>query len=110
MADSKSADARGRVIVSRKSFRSPVAIPAELFVSAGARFKVAVRDLSASGFRVETANHIQLNSTVYLTIPGIQSLQARVAWNDREHYGCEFARPLYGSIYEDLSRRFPSFN
>jgi hypothetical protein len=108
MSEHKSAHADALSFNNRKDLRSQVEISGELFVSQGVRFKVAVLDLSVSGFRVNTANHISLNKIVYLTIPGLQSLQARVAWNDRENYGCAFSKPLHGSTYEHLAMRYPA--
>lgn len=64
--------------------RDAVRINADLLLSDGPRFKVWVLDLSPAGFRIETANHILLDHIVYLTIPGFQPLQARVAWNYKE--------------------------
>jgi hypothetical protein len=108
MAENKSAHADALSFNNRKDLRSRVEISGELFVSQGVRFKVSVHDLSVSGFRIATANHIPLNRIVYLTIPRLQSLQARVAWNDRENYGCKFSTPLHGSTYDHLAMRYPT--
>jgi hypothetical protein len=92
----------------REFLREPVRIPAELLVSQGYRFKVSVLDLSPSGFRIETSNDIPLERKVYLTIPGFQPLQARVAWNVRDQFGCEFSQKLHSSVFGHISRTFPS--
>lgn len=92
----------------RKSSRSSVRVAAELMISEGARFKVAVLDLSSSGFRIQTANYLEINHKVYLRVPNFQTLPARVAWNYKEDYGCEFSRPLHPSVFEYLSGLFPS--
>jgi PilZ domain len=92
----------------RKSLRNSVRIIADLLISAGPRFKVSVIDLSQTGFRIETGERIDEGTRVYLTIPGFESLQARVAWNSRNCYGCEFARPLYPSIFEHIAQKHPS--
>lgn len=107
MKEKESAPDSALTVNNRRDLRSPVEIIAELFVSEGVRFKAAVHDLSASGFRIETANHIPVGRLVYLTIPGLQSLQARVAWNEREHYGCTFSKPLHSATCNHLSTRFP---
>ena len=92
----------------RKSERNAVAIRAELLVSGGTRFIVSVNDISRSGFRVETGNYIPEKTIVYLSLPGMASLQARIAWQDRVYYGCEFTQPLHESIFEHVSRQHPS--
>jgi PilZ domain len=92
----------------RKASRNDVRIIADLMVSAGPRFKVAVMDLSQTGFRMQTGNYISRDSKVYLTMPGFQGLKARIAWNDRDWYGCEFAQPLHPSIFDHIAREHPS--
>jgi hypothetical protein len=91
----------------RQARREPVKLIAELKISEGPRFKVTVVDLSATGFRIETANHIPADKHIYLTIPDFQTLQGMVAWNDRETYGCAFRLPLHASVHAHLARRFP---
>lgn len=97
-----------RQINNRKAARNLVELRADLLVSSGPRFKVSVIDLSRTGFRMETGNLINVGSRVYLNIPGMQSLQARIAWNDRLFYGCEFARPLHESIFEHIAKQYPN--
>lgn len=92
----------------RKSQRNAVTIRAELLVSGGKRFIVSVNDISKSGFRIETGNYIPPKKMVYLSLPGMASLQARVAWHDRVYYGCEFTYPLHESIFEHISKQHPS--
>ena len=92
----------------REFLREPVRIAAELLVSQGYRFKVSVLDLSASGFRIETSNHIPADRKIYLTIPGFQPLQASIAWSECDQFGCEFSHKLHSSIFEHISKAFPS--
>jgi hypothetical protein len=92
----------------RNSSRNDVRITAELLISAGPRFKVAVLNLSQTGFRIETGNYIVPARKIYLTIPGFQSFQARIAWNRRDIYGCEFTQPLHPSIFEHIAKAHPS--
>jgi PilZ domain len=92
----------------REYSRDAVSIKADLLLSEGPRFKVSVLDLSPAGFRIETANHILLNHIVYLTIPNFQPLQARVAWNYKEQYGCQLTRPMYGAVFAHIASAYPS--
>lgn len=87
--------------------REPVKLIADLKVSEGPRFKVTVVDLSATGFRIQTANHVPTGKKIYLTIPDFQTLQGTVAWSERELYGCAFSLPLHASVHDHLARRFP---
>lgn len=81
---------------------------AELRLPVGQRFKVHILDLSQTGFRVETGNHMELESRVYLAIPELNSLPARTAWNQGTYYGCEFLNPLHPSVFEHIARKYPA--
>jgi hypothetical protein len=67
-----------------------------------------VIDLSRTGFRIETGNHIPVGTKVYLSLPDMQSLQARVAWQDVVYYGGEFTQPLHESIFEHIIKQHPT--
>lgn len=92
----------------RKARRNPVQLSAELRLSGGQKFKVTVLDLSQSGFRIETGNHIEIGSKVYLAIPGFSSLPAQVAWNESNLYGCAFLYALHESVFEHIAAQYPS--
>jgi hypothetical protein len=91
----------------RLKMRTHVMITAELRTADGFRIKVALQDLSASGFQMRTANYLGVNRQVHLTIPAFESLPARIAWNVDEHYGCEFVRPLHDSIFAHIAAKHP---
>jgi PilZ domain len=96
-----------RLLNKRRSRRDEVSIRADLLVSSGPRFKVSVIDLSRTGFRMETGNFIPPETRVYLAIPNMQSLQARIAWQDTVYYGCEFTQPLHESIFNHIAKQYP---
>jgi hypothetical protein len=108
MASNATRGTSASAINNRKSSRSAIKVKARLLVSKGVSFQVDVLDLSATGFRIETANYIPLARRVYLTLPGFQALSATVVWNERELYGCEFSHPLYSSVFAHLSDSFPA--
>lgn len=91
----------------RRKDRSAVTITVELKTADNLRVKVALQDLSASGCQMRTANYICLNQKIYLTVPGFESLAARIAWNVGELYGCEFIRPLHDSIFTHIAAKYP---
>lgn len=91
----------------RRKERSAVTIAVELKTADNLRVKVALQDLSASGCQMQTANYMCVNQRIYLTIPGFESLAARIAWNVGELYGCEFARPLHDSIFAHIAAKYP---
>jgi hypothetical protein len=81
---------------------------AELRLPLGQKFKVHVVDLSQTGFRLETGNHMEIGTRVYLAIPELNSLPARTAWNQATYYGCEFIDPLHPSVFEHIARKYPA--
>lgn len=92
----------------RKMPRNAVAITAELRMSVGQKFRVSILDLSQTGFRLETGNYIAVGSRVYLAIPELSSLPARIAWNEGNYYGCAFLHPLHQSVFEHFALKYPS--
>lgn len=84
----------------RRSPRTPVALGASLRRREGKAATVDIRDLSAHGFRAETAGIFSPGAQVWLRLPGLEAILARVAWTDRIHIGCEFERPLHPAVVE----------
>jgi hypothetical protein len=91
----------------RRKERSAVSVMVELKTADNLRVKVALQDLSASGCQMRTADYMCLNQRIYLTLPGFESLAARIAWNAGELYGCEFLRPLHDSIFAHIAAKYP---
>lgn len=65
-------------------------------------FAVDVTDLSTTGFRCETSFTLYPGHTVWLTLPGLQALEAKVAWRSGYLYGLAFARPLYPAVFDHI--------
>jgi hypothetical protein len=63
---------------------------------------VTVHDLSRSGFRVEWPYRVQRDSTVFLKLPGFESMVAKVAWCASFELGCKFDHPLNELIFERI--------
>lgn len=91
----------------RRKERSAVSVLADLKTADNLRVKVALQDLSASGCQMKTADYMRIDQRIYLTLPGFESLAARVAWNMGELYGCEFVRPLHDSIFAHIAAKYP---
>lgn len=93
---------------SRAFQRGAVRITAEIRESGGGKQKVDILDLSRSGFRMNCVFLIQKDKAVYLTIPGFESLEARVAWRESDYYGCQFVSRLHEAIYDHIVKKYPS--
>jgi PilZ domain len=92
---------------SREFQRDPVSIPAEIREKGAGRQKVSVIDLSRSGFRMHCIFLIPDDRTVFLTMEGLESLEARIAWHDNDYYGCEFKQRLHEAVYDHVIRTYP---
>jgi len=93
----------------RAYIRDDVSITANIREQGGGRQQVEVVDLSRAGFRMRTGSFIPGDRVIFLTLPGYNPLEARIAWQEREYYGCEFVQRLHEAIYEHIVSRYPHF-
>lgn len=81
-------------ISQRRATRRPVDLDAKMRELGSSRSDVRIHNLSTHGFMVESDEDFRVDSYVWLTLPGIERLSARVVWRDSFRYGCEFTAPL----------------
>ena len=87
----------------RRTDRAP--FEASVVFRAGTRkATVKVRDISALGARVSGVYLVHAGDHFFLTLPGLESIEARVAWVAEFEFGCEFMKPLNPVILENLMR------
>ncbi|NNC72408.1 MAG: pilus assembly protein PilZ [Sphingomonadaceae bacterium] len=67
--------------------------------------KADVLDLSAKGFKIDTAMSLGVGTEVWLTLPGMTSRPAIVKWSENFIAGCEFIEPLHIAVLEDFLKR-----
>ena len=92
----------------RSAPRTRIAIPASLRISGGRGFQTVVHDLSMSGFCAAAVSRIRPGSVCWLTLPGIESLQAEVIWWNNCLVGCAFDKLLSPIVYENILSRWRS--
>ena len=68
------------------------------FRSGMRRAAVQVRDISVLGARIAGVFLVHENDLIYLKLPMIEPIPARVAWTNTFEFGCAFERPLSGII------------
>ncbi len=90
----------------RSAPRTRLTIPATLRVSGGRGFQTVVHDLSLSGFSAAAVNRIRPGSICWLTLPGMESLQAEVVWWDNSLIGCAFEKMLSPVVHENILNRW----
>jgi PilZ domain len=90
---------------SRRSARCDVRLTATLREAGATRYPVDLLDLSVTGFRFETSALIHNGTRVWLTIPGMEGLEAIIAWHGGANYGATFDRALHPAVLDHIVAR-----
>ncbi|MCZ8170995.1 MAG: PilZ domain-containing protein [Novosphingobium sp.] len=69
------------------------------------RATVKVLDISCFGARVAGVYLVHENDRLFITLPGIAPVEARVAWVTEFEFGCEFVQPLNQVILDSIVTR-----
>lgn len=86
----------------RATLRRAVKLDARVRDRSSTRFKIQIVDLSMTGFRAETLFTLRPGSIVWITLPGLQGLEATVAWQRGDHVGAAFRQPLHAAVFEHI--------
>ena len=86
--------------------RTKLTIPAQLRASGGRAFQTVVHDLSISGFSAAAISRMHEGQLCWLTLPGLESLQAQVVWWDNCQVGCAFSELLNPVVHENILARY----
>ena len=84
--------------------RREVCLGAGLRQRGNHRVTVNLLDLSTSGFRIESYLDLRVGSEVWLTLPGLASTRACVAWVGNIYTGCRFLDPLHPAVLDMIVR------
>jgi len=68
-------------------------------------FDTQVRDLSATGCKVELVESVTVRDPVVARLPGLEPLGATVIWSDERCAGLQFNRPIHPAVFEMLLDR-----
>ncbi|MGB3739421.1 MAG: PilZ domain-containing protein [Pontixanthobacter sp.] len=90
----------------RCSHRTKLAIPAQLRMSGGRAFQTVVHDLSISGFSASAISRVRPGQTCWITLPGLESLQAEAIWWEKSIVGCAFMELLSPIVHDNLLQQF----
>ncbi len=89
----------------RRTERYDLSFVAALRERGAAKFTVAVRDLSVTGFRCDSSIPLAVGARVWLTIPGLSPLESIVMWKSEFYYGCAFASPIHVAVLDHIARQ-----
>ena len=84
----------------RKAERTGVDIGAGLRQRGASGVTVQILDLSTHGFRASTHLDLHQGADVWLKLPGLEPLHAKVAWSNGHFIGCAFERPLHPAVLQ----------
>ena len=90
----------------RSAPRTRLALPGTMRVSGGRGFQTVVHDLSLSGFCSAAVNRVHPGTVCWLTLPGLEALQAEVIWWDNSLVGCAFDNLLSPIVHETILTRW----
>lgn len=86
----------------RNALRRGVKLRAKLRNRSSTRFDIAVLDLSRTGFRAEVDYSLDPGAIVWIVLPGLQGLEATVAWRRGRIVGAAFRQPLYPAVFDNI--------
>ncbi|WP_226016814.1 PilZ domain-containing protein [Novosphingobium sp. FKTRR1] len=82
--------------------RQRVNIPATLRISGGTSFHTVVHDLGAGGFAAFSAEPLPEGVACWLTLPGLDAVQAHVAWWREGRLGAAFSGLLDPAVIDEM--------
>jgi|TARA_R100000049_G_C1951138_1_gene99053 hypothetical protein len=82
--------------------RTKLAIPSQLRVSGGGTFRTVVHDLSIAGFSASSIGRLHPDQACWLTLPGLQPIEARVVWWNHSIAGAAFENMIATEVLDDL--------
>lgn len=86
--------------------RTKITIPAQLRASGGRAFQTVVHDLSISGFSAAAISRMHDGQLCWITLPGLQALQAQVVWWENSMVGCAFQELLSPIVHDNILQRY----
>jgi hypothetical protein len=86
--------------------RTRLTIPAQLRASGGRAFQTVVHDLSISGFSAAAISRMHDGQLCWITLPGLESLQAQVVWWDNSIVGCAFEQLLSPIVHDNILQKY----
>lgn len=90
----------------RCSPRTKITIPAQLRASGGRAFQTVVHDLSISGFSASAISRMHPGQICWISLPGLESLQAEVVWWENSIVGCAFMELLSPIVHDNILQKY----
>ena len=91
--------------VPRRAERVPLRADIDFRRAGDHRYRVNILDFSPEGCRIESPVQVTIGDTIWISLPGLESIQARVCWIKGWAVGVQFDRPLYPSVFDMMHER-----
>lgn len=89
----------------RRALRASVSARARFREMGCNPFEVELHDLSFTGFRMVTYGRPQIGAHIWVTLPGLQALEAVIRRANGNEFGCEFVAPLHPSVAAHMQKQ-----
>lgn len=70
-----------------------------------AHYQIPMRDLTPHGCRIAAPERVDAGEMVWVQLPSLESLSARVRWSNDWQSGVEFNRPLHPAVFDMMAGR-----
>lgn len=88
--------------IRRQKIRQPVEGQAELREAGSRSTPIRLLDISEQGCRITLVNRARPGTVLWIRLPGLESIESIVRWEDEFTAGLEFRRPLYPAVLTHL--------
>ena len=85
--------------------RVPLNCEVEFRRHADARYLVDLLDFSPEGCCISPPVRVEVGESVWLRIPGMETIHARAAWAEQWKVGLEFDTPFHPAVFESVVHR-----
>jgi len=89
----------------RRAERVPLRADVDFRRTGDHRWRVNILDFSPEGCRVELPDRVVPDEVIWISLPGLETLQAKVCWVKDWVAGVEFAKPLHTAVFEMMYER-----
>ena len=89
----------------RRAERVPLRADIDFRRAGDHRYRVNILDFSPEGCRIESPVQVAIGDKIWISLPGLESIQARVCWIKDWSVGVQFDRALYPSVFDMMHER-----
>ena len=86
----------------RRAERVPLNCEVEFRRHADARYRVDLIDFSPQGCCIAPPVKVEPGESVWLRIPGMESIHAHVAWTEQWKAGVTFDKPFHPAVFDNV--------